>query len=205
MPKQNRGKKARVPKATRAYVKGQLTRQLETKYYNRFNQTISTDYSGSLVDLTALIAQGITVAGRVGDRIDLRSIEWRGQITSADSHNFVRFALVQFRENSTAGAPVIGDWLETVNNTLAPTTLWNWDRRTEYRVLWDKTYYVDTGDDYALQFAGKIPSTKLKTSVHYDPGVNTGSNHVYLLIITDSAAVTHPSVSYDMRITYKDA
>lgn len=198
-------KRATVPKAVRAYVKSQQTRQLETKYYNWFSNTLSPDYSGTLFDITSYISAGTTVSGRVGDSINLREIEWRGQITSADTHNFVRVALFQWRTDSAIDAPTAGDVLETVDALLAPTTLWNWDRRAEYKVLWDKTYYLDAADDTAVQFSGKIGPRKLKLPVLYNPGVNTGMNHVYLMLISDSGAVSHPQVNWDMRFKYKDA
>lgn len=204
-PRRKGKKRATVPKAVRAYVKSQQTRQLETKYYNIFDQTLSPDWSGTLFDLTGNIATGTTVATRVGDAVTLREIDWRGIITSADTHNFVRVALFQWRADTSVDTPTAGSVLETVNDVLAPVTLWNWDRRAEYKVLWDKTYYLDSADDTAVQFSGKIGPRKLKTPIHYNPGYNTGMNHVFLMVISDSSAISHPQVNWDMRLKYKDA
>lgn len=198
-------KTRKVPDNVKRYVKSQQTRALETKFYDRKNITLNPDYSGQIVDLTALITQGTTVATRVGDEITLRSIEWRGQIQYADTHNFVRFAIVRFKENNTGNIPLLSDWLETVADILAPTTLWSYDNKADIQVLWDKTYYVDNANKKAVQFAGKLGPQKLKTTVKYDPGVNSGRDHIYIVAISDSSAAAHPQVDYDMRVLYKDA
>lgn len=196
--------KGKVPDPVRRYVKSQITRSLETKYYNRLNQSISPDYTGVLYDLTQLITQGDTVAQREGDRINLRDIEWRGQLSLADSHNYLRFALIQVHYDSQGHTPVASDFLETVSNGLAPVSIWKWENRSEYTVLWDKTYLLDSTTTPVAQFSGKVGPQKLSKPVLYNPGLSTGIGHVYLLTISDSAAVSHPTFDYDMRIKYKD-
>ena len=191
------GKRSAI--ATKKYVKRMFKKNIEAKWgWLEYNNTI--DDTGYIGDLT-VIAPGTGVNARIGDAISPVSIKLDICALKADDTNRLRFILFQWHPNDAADVPQLAEILLYTNGyqTQAPLDP---DRRTQYTVYKDFLMVFGTGSPYLKHKRIKI---RPKQKITYNGTGNTGRNHVYLLIVSDSGVTTHPSVTYTSMFSYTDA
>jgi len=193
-------KKVALP--VKRYVKRAIKAQEETKVFDTYIAQNPSD-AGILTDLSSVTA-GVGYSQRVGQKIQPFGIRLRLYSKLADTTNAVRYILFRWKGDDTVDAPTLARIIFSTN--LAAPYTWqnmlNEPEQQNFRVLMDKSILINAvakPDHYFTRFF------KLKGTIQYDTGVTTGKNHLYLLSITDSGAVSHPvSVLYS-RLYYKDA
>lgn len=194
----------------------------EVKNYDYAFNNSSITYSGAITEILTNIAQGYQEQQHVGSSIRLKGVNMRFALTAGSSSAFftntVRFMLLLGKyENATALN--IANVLQTTGASTAPHSLYVYDQRSKYKVLWDKTYQLSTGYVPAI-YSGSGASNLnpgFKNTVYvkkYIPlrgimtkyNLNTATilNHgLYWLVISDVAA-SGPSILGYARITYSD-
>lgn len=202
-PRKQKGKKQLV---TKEYLHSALSRAIETKYWYNTG-TESPSYDGSLVGLTNNISQGDAGVGtRDGDRFTPVYLHMKGHVTLADTTNLVRILIIRWREDY-ADLTSVGQILETTGSTLAPTSMFvkEPDQRRRFEVVADRLFNLHTYEPVKT-FDIRVSAKKLKSKpVQAIAGAAGGLNQLVGLVISDSAAVTHPSIDYEVVIKYKDA
>lgn len=195
--------------ATKSYVQKIVRKEQETKYHDL--SLASQPYlvamaSTTIVDLCA-ISQGTQDIQRIGDKIRLRSLDMRVQILCADSTNVVRFIIFQWHPNTTItatdpqGSQIIAD-------TATYPFLSNYvhDYQNQFIVVYDKVWGSELTSDSANRVMHIRPSLKyVRKQVNYTGATTSGSDKLYLLMVSDSGSATHPSVKVQARIRYDDA
>lgn len=182
-------------------VRHVITKTAEKKYWDTSVTSTPVSASGTVLDLTP-IPQGDTDQSRDGDQLTLRSIQGRFQFIAADATNICRIIIFQwFIDTTVSGvSPLVDQVIQTISNPLAS---YNHDGRYNFRILYDRTFSMDTTDD--LTASGRIYIYKgLRRKVQYHGGVTGGKNKIYILYISDSGAITHPSLTYYTRVTFSD-
>lgn len=192
--------------ATKTSVKRMISRQQEHKYHDN---TFTGVFSGVtvLTDLT-LIAQGLSDSERVGDALNLTSIEltlipiFRPGVLVPET---VRMSIVQWLPPTTPGASDI--YNDTTSTAATVVSGLRVDRRTDLRVIWDETFQLtsDSGNDtsgYSKVFKAKlIPPIK---RLQYAVAGTTGSNHLYL-VTTNQSIMNAAELLYNIRIWFTDS
>lgn len=175
----------------------------EKKYWD-VATTTSVDLSGSITDLTA-IPQGDTDQTRDGDQLQIRSIKGKAQIQVADTTQIVRFIIFQwYMDTNVVGtAPTVGQILQSVGTGYGPMSGYNHDGRYNYRVLYDRTCFLDTTDKVQCGLQWFI-NKGLRRKIQFHGGATGGKNKIYLLLLSDSGAATHPAVIYYNRVSFSD-
>lgn len=189
--------------ATKKYVKKQISKDIETKYFDIQRPSDDIDYSGRIDRLTG-VSQGTTDSTRIGDKLTMRSLRISYEATVADSTNMVRFIIVQWFPNSTLLAPTSSYVLSTIGSALAPQSPYIHDYKNQFNVLYDKVHILST--DYpriVRKFWLKMKWAK--KVINFSAGTSEGSNHLYMIRISDSSAVTHPTSNILTRLNYDDA
>lgn len=178
-----------------------LERKKQIKFLNLYSST-SLSTTSVFTDLSS-IAEGTTVYQRVGASVRAVSLRLRISISMADTYNFVRFLIFRWRVSDTSDAPGTPEILDTVGGS-CPTYLANFllYRPSRFSILLDKTFYGTTGNWQAVQMLDT--TVRLGWDVEYDVGVNTGKDHVYCMMVSDSAAVSHPTVNMSSQLVYHD-
>lgn len=194
-------------KAVKRLTNRTLNSRLETKYHVQVNTASSPDWSG--VDaLMNDITVGTADTQRIGDEIDMKSVQLKYVVTRGDGTNVVRAILFQWFDEST---PTLADILRpasigSIGGVVAHYHHDNLNAKPQkFQILYDKTHLVnDVGYPTAL---GKFSTSKFKhRRVQYSAASsNPVSNRLYLAFISDSAAAAHPSVNYSLRLRYTDA
>lgn len=154
---------------------------------------------------------------RIGNTITLMNQRWgfNFQGSSTDTYNQVRVLLVE----SQSGAQNIalsdvlyyGNYATFGDLVFSSPYTTKTDTNKRYKVHMDKTFCIS-----GLPTKGGVPPVKVikhnikwkggKLLEYSGVGASLPTNHkMNLLVITDSVSATHPSMSYSVRSTYKDA
>ena len=153
------------------------------------------DSSGIINHLSA-IPNGTGFNERVGLKVKGKSIQIRLELIRADSTQLMRVIVFRWFCQST---PTVGDILEGTPWPLNATSV---NRAGEYQIMYDNMFALSasTNANFVDKFFIERPMNITFTTAD---AVDLG--HVYLLAISDSIAVTHPTISYWSRLRYTDS
>lgn len=158
------------------------------------------DYSGSIVDLTNAVVLG-------GDMMAPSSLILRYAWDAGDSTNTCRVIVFQWNASAADDAPAVADILDAtnINTSTAPFAFPERDNRQLYKILFDKVYAVNTNDARHVIDSVKFDRAALPARMTGTDSANTVDiKKIYVLWISDSAAVSHPSITYASRFLYHD-
>lgn len=183
---------------------------IEEKYIDTASTGISVDYSGAL-GLFTMPSAGTGVSGRTGDEIQVTRLEFKYSLVVADATNLVRILLFKWNNDDGSYTPGVASILSSGDPTTAYAALsrYNWDNQKagDFEILYDRCHQLTTNGEQAqvhqVQLWGKGLGSSSKLQLN--SGATTGKGRYGLLYISDSAAVSHPSLIYTCRISYKDA
>lgn len=192
--------------ATKQYVKKQFKIAQELKYHGEFDSLTTVSNAGLLPICFTDITQGDTDLTRDGDAVNIKGVVIRGtlQASTVDLRNLIRCIVFQWYPIDTASTPSI---LNIIHQTgaygiIAP---YNHDLRNQYKILADRTFLVDQETNRYRRFQIKVPMKYMKKKIQYVGGDLYGSNHLFMLFISDSASGTNPTISYYTRVWFTDS
>lgn len=187
-------------------VKRAIKSKEELKYFDTNFNVVSVPYTGGLQILT-LIGQGDGVGARDGDAIKLEKIDFRYNLQAADNTNVMRLILFQYKENTAVAVPTISSILATgASGSVDGFSQYvNYRKGRGFKILKDVTYDMTLNQENT-QIPGhwQMPINSLK-EISFSAAGTTGYNHLGLAYISDSAAVTHPSLFGQFRVWYTDS
>lgn len=185
--------------ATVPQVKRLINAQAEHKFLDTLvNQSV--DSAGVIWQLSA-VPQGDTASSRDGAFLMPKSLQWKGGITVGDTTNFMR--VIVFRDMDGNGtAPIPTNVLETVSYH----GLKNNTNKKRFTFLWDRLYSLSTlGQDGSIRpIQGSLRLAQKKIGF---AATSTAprTNHLYVLFVSDSGAITHPSALMTFRLNFTDS
>lgn len=186
-------------KQIRKVTKNVINRQAELKYFDT-TVGVCPDYSGNLGCLS-LIPAGSSDTSRDGDKAYLTSMQVRGYVSASDTTNVMRVIFFVWKED---GTPLNDDILSSttkgsINYVNAP---YHHDGRGQFIVLSDRTYNLTLGasNDHKL-FKANI---KLNKNLKFNGGGTSAYNHIWYMVLSDSAAVSHPCINMTSRVRFRD-
>lgn len=186
---------------TKATFKRWQKKNIELKYYD-YELDSTVDYSGS-VFATSLVPQGDGDTTRDGDKICCKALKIHGIIAAADTWNYVRLIVFVWKPSAVAN-PSTGQILVDTGAADAPQSFYVHDYRKNFTVLWDKTFRVAVSQpNLTIGFKKYIRLKDL--NINFITAGTSGQNHIYVMAISDSSAVSHPTVLYKSRLMFTDA
>lgn len=202
--KSNRGRrKRRTAKPTKNFARKVLKvvkRTQEKKFYPFANSTTVSSV-GYLLDLTT-IPQGDTDTTRDGDMLRVSSIQVNFAWAAADAYNICRMVMFQWMPASSPGSPpALADIFADTTNAVIST--FAHDTRKSYRILLDRTCVVDADDP--MKICKMYVYKKFMRNIQYAGGTTTGRGNIYVWLVTDSGAVTHPAVTWSGKTNFTDS
>lgn len=152
---------------------------------------------GLIGDLS-VISQGIGDQQRVGDQLTPTSMEFWYDWNVADSFNRCRVIVFRWLDNST---PSVNDVL--LATTLLPRVFasYNKDNRAKFNILYDKTHVGSILPASNSIMAGS-KSRKLTGKINYEAASTSGNSHIFICALSDSVAVSHPTLRFYSRINF---
>lgn len=193
-----------------ATVKKLIARRQELKYRD-YGGSYAPTTTGVMYQITT-IPQGDTDITRDGDRLYLKKIYMRGELmANTDTYNFVRLILFQWKP-TVSPATVSEILLDGPSGSPDTLSHYSHDHRQNYRILYDKVMKVIGPASAAAtpntaatvrNFAGVI-YPKLH-QLQYLGGTTNGTSQVYMLIISDSNVVPHPTLNLNFKMMFTDS
>lgn len=153
------------------------------------------------------LAQGTGNSARIGNEVTISRIHLRYNMVAGDATNVIRVILFQWLDDDTLVNPTYDDILYR-GGTLEPYTncLYNYDKRHQYRILYDKRHVVDNDNPNAQQNFGEDKYCKgFVKKMQFDSSLLTGKGMIYGLYVSDSGTVAHPAIDIHVRMYYRDA
>lgn len=151
------------------------------------------DYAGTVVPLSN-ISQGDSTTTRTGSVIVYKNYVGKYTITLGDTVNLVRILIFRWKPDDSEHYPASSDLLLNTGSALAPLSNINPTHRKNFSVYVDRLHTLQT---YKPIVTGKFSLTKRKLGAQksrYNSD-DSGSNKLWMLIISDSGAVSHPAVN----------
>lgn len=133
----------------------------------------------------------------VGSQIIPLAIEVRGQTIVADTFNIMRVTLIQF-VNFPQVTVGIGDVYQYPSIPTSPFTFKN---KENIIVLRDEFYRQSQIEAYAYVFHWYVKKKKLLPVQFDGTGAQTGGA-IYMVAMSDSGAVSHPVLTFSLRMYY---
>lgn len=186
-------------------VKRIVHSSIEDKSLDVAVSTAAIDYTtGVIANLqTGLVRGNAEQSNYIGGKITPTKLMIRYQILGADTTNMVRIVVLQNKAN--AGVPTAATVFESVSNIRAPLSAFEINFNDTYRVLYDRLHNLVLSGDTA-QRTGMIRLFRKKLHpIIFDATNALEAYGLWLVAISDSSAVTHPTLQLYSRLTYEDA
>lgn len=183
-------KRRRISNAVKRYVSSKLKRSLETKHVS--NSSSSTAVPNVQIDTQITdIPQGTQETRRVGNLVRVTGFYGRFQMVGTDATNIIRI-IMYIPKDPTAtitGANTYG--------LLDP------DIAT---VLYDKVHTTTLNGPNTKVFtiAKKFRGAGLPVQFNSSTTTDVLKNNIKMLFVSDSGAVSHPTLSYHWILYFKD-
>lgn len=207
MGRRRRSKNTMVTRAFATKVHRVIRQTAEKKYYSFSSNTAPISDLGTLLRLTE-VAQGTTDVTRIGDQLTIRSLQFNFSALVADSTNLLRLVIFQWFEQ-TGTIPTYPDMSQILIDTgsgRAVFSPYSHDYRYDFKVLFDRTYVLDGVQVPVITrkiFIKRFPPKHRK--IQFVGASNTNyTNGLFALLVSDSAAATHPTVTYSGKFNFSD-
>jgi len=185
------------------------TRQ-ETKFFSSTLASASVSSAATLYDVTNP-GQGDTDQTRDGDRLYAKKLYVRMSLTVAtgDVTNLVRIIWFQWFPTTTSFSPSVTDILLVGPSGAADVySHYSHDRRQMFAILYDKVFTLSGSATIVTTSSQKRMTYILhpkRKQLQFDNGGTTGTNHIWMLTISDSSAVSHPQIVSAQKFMFTDA
>lgn len=143
------------------------------------------------------IPNGNTSSSRVGASIQAKRLRIKWVAAMGDATNLIRFSIFYWKPNDAVDVPQASEIYQT-SGCLSPLLMISPNRFT---LLYDKLVFFDT---YHPIRSGEM-ELRLGEYISYVPGLDTGMNHLYLVVQSDSGGVPNPNFEYAASLDYVDA
>ncbi len=176
-------------------VKQVLKAQEEKKFFlTTFSSTVDSTLQN--VDLSA-IPQGTTASSRIGSSIRTTQLNFKWAAYLGDTTNIIRVLIFHWKPNDAVDVPQASELFQTTG-TLAPLLKNLTPNR--FTKLVDMNIALDT---YHPMKQGGF-KLKLGQLISFVPGLDTGMNHLYLSVFSDSGGVPNPTFEFNASLDYTD-
>lgn len=203
-----RGKRIKKSKklATKLYVKKLLRKEEETKYFDK-SSSFTCGAAGVMTDLCQIpqSAGASSDITRIGDKVTIRSLEVGLQGVFADNQQIIRFIIIQWFPNDAFAVPAAASIITSTGSILSPLAPLYHDYQNQYTVVYDKLLVLNNVSMPSKSWRKKINLKYAKKIINFATGTTNGSNKFYLLTISDSTAVTDPTIGIYTRLNFDDA
>jgi len=201
--------------ALNAYQRKQVKRIVGNKEEKKYaNFGIPAASISNVVTTSSLsnIGQGTGESQRIGNVIQNQSLQIKYDLVgSADSTNSVRVIIYKYKGTDALIAPSIVSPTAPIKNGASGGIdyMGFWNEETVpsvYQIIYDRTHILVNGPSATSlrQFVDKYIPLKGKTTFSAD-GQVSGTNKYYIWYSSDSSAVPHPIMNWQVNLCFTDA
>jgi len=182
---------------TKTQVKQMINaNNIKTQNYSDGGSANTLTTTGTYTDLTAL-APGTGQNLRNGSAIEVFEADIFISFVLGDTTNLCRIVVFEWFPSSTSDTPTDTELFfgGTGNRWIAP---FQGVRPSRFKILHDKIFNLDV----AHVQVHEAMTLKLKVNSSFDNSVNTGKNHLYVCLVSDSSAIPHPGYILNYQLHY---
>lgn len=198
-----RGGRSVTARTVRKIVEKRIRRDTEVKYADFNDSGTGVDFSGTFIRVTN-IAQGDSDTTRDGDKLTPVYLNVKWKVGVGDSTNIMRVIIFQWKQNILSISPTQAYLLAQTGSALSPISPYNWDTRSNFRVLKDFKVTVDSVNKPQVVGRTFLKLNKLE-KVAFDAGGTNGNNQIYIYVVSDSGAASHPTWAMTARLAFTDS
>lgn len=202
-------KKAKSKTKRKTFVAKNLGSGPELKCFDVYNSGTGVSSSGAVEHLTPIAASS-SVNGRTGRLISYKSILARGWIVAADATNWFRLIMYYDSEPNGTNATV-SDVISDLGGNYGTFTPINLNQTGRFKILKDKQFNVGSpGAGNSVGIPVQVPFKwysrldGLKGRFLADAAAVPQMGSICFLYISDSGAISHPSIYHSTRVRYTD-
>lgn len=193
----------------KAQVVALIEQPAEKKFYDTSFDAESILLTPSFYDLTAP-AEGTGSDQLVGSTIDLKSLQYRFTFVRGDDTNYVRYMIFQWRPDSQNDFPSWAQMMQFqvsgfplgLTEIMSPYILGD-GGTNNFKVLVDDQFYIDA--DNPIQIIKGFINKGYNKKLEVNGPVQQGTNHLFLMFVSDSTMISHPLVYGYTRARYYDS
>jgi len=194
-------------KEVRNIVKSTIKRQAEPCRLIYAPGAIQVDLNGFVFKPT-VPAPGLGDDFRKGDQVFLNYYKlalttYIGTVAGVRVSSSLRCIVFLWKEDTSVYAPVPADILSstTVGTLNAVNSMYNHDKRKQYTILADKVFRLDSAGSDVVGFRKTM---KINKKMYLNNASTLGNNQVFILLISDTLAVSAPITSMSGEYNYTD-
>jgi hypothetical protein len=179
----------------------------QVKYFDSYVANTTVTNVGTMTNLYAP-TQGTGTSQRVGDVTFLQRLYMNYKVSTqnADVFNTVRLVLFKWIPNAVLLAPTFAT-LTNGGGTTTTQWMYDWQYSNQFKILYDRVHLLSglaTAPTAAGHQAASLELDLNNLRVQFSIGAATGSNDIFLFVISDSIVAPFPLLEYGARIVYCD-
>lgn len=210
-----RGKRSRYRKKPSKGLYRAIKQVMDQNVEKKFTDTIlinsAVGYDAPIVQKITNISQGLADASnRVGDEVVLAGMYLNVSCHADTLETQFRVIVFQWRDDDASGAPVVGNILQSSGSNVTYMSPYDHDNGAQYTIVYDKSFVCIPGqaNGYRQDICNKsLPKTgyQFQKKIHFNAAGITGTNNLYLMVVTRNLVAGGDDFSFTSRITYRDA
>lgn len=204
MPKKRKIARTMTLSAPQKRAVGRIVKnQAEKKHFLASISAAGISSVGTVASISN-VTQGDGDNERVGNVISPTECKLNFSISASDTTNAIRVCIFKWKDTNAFIAPNANDFFKPgPSASVDYLSHYNEEQRDQFVVKYDKTFQLvlnqaNTKKNVSLNIplSGKIR--------YYSNSVVTGTGIYYLYYISDSLAVTHPTIEWASELVYTD-
>lgn len=192
------------------HLEKMLLPAVEIKTNDVYAQNAPVSDSGYVNQPMMQIGQGTdggATGQRVGDKVTLLSHNITMKLNSSDDTNVMRILWVYTESTDTLALSDVLQYSSTGEYALvSPYKLRSTNNNIKYKVMFDKVYKFDASTAVIVDKYKLLPGGKYGKQVEFNATgrIQPEQYKLHIIAVSDSGAISHPSISYVCRTKYYD-
>lgn len=192
-----------------AVQKAQIAKIISRREEVKFIDAIMNSTSITSTAVTSAISapsQAVGQQSRVGDSIRLLSISCKQGIICSDTTNFLRVIIWTYKQSTSLAAATTATILSPgPGGAISVFSPLNFANRKLYKIHYDKIYSLSLNGPACCDDEYRVNIPPKYQQVDFDAAAQTGTNIVHITYLSDSNAVSHPTMQGTWRTFFNDA
>ncbi len=178
----------------------------EVKHIDIGIPNTSVSATNGLVVKLSNVVQGITGQSRIGIDIEPVALNFRWEFITAsgDSTSLCRLTMIQWFDRDNI-APTIAEIYQDIGNERPLSAFDFTNLGTRFKVLSDTVYALNEVNMVNITGHMKLWGKNVPKKMTYDEAAVTGMDQLYVILWSDSIAISHPSFKLHGRFSWRDA
>lgn len=201
----------KVSKNVAKFVKKEIKKEQEIKFFDTTGSLTQFYLNNAIIQDLCLIPQSAgasTDITRIGDHVKLVGLHLRLIMNPAASNLHHRVILFQWKPNTQLVAPAGANILTYYATADSRSILSNYynDYENQFTILYDKMWEAsNTIEDISNSLVLKLNLRFAKRDLAYYSSQTAGSNHIYMMLVSNAVVGTPSTATYVARVFFSDS